>query len=233
MSPLIQQILNDPAAPALAGELQQALADEASRRQAFRQWTDESQKAEFINGEVVLHSPVKKQHLEVSRRLFGLMHFYTSLRGLGVVWAEKAMVSLTRNDYEPDLCFFPAEQAAAFTEDQMLFPAPAFVAEILSARTAKIDQGIKKQDYAAHGIGEYWIIDPVRQRVEQYLLALPSDRTYFPPYLHSISDLIESRTIPGFRIPVAAMFEEAANVAALQRILRGDPPAEPEAEYGA
>jgi Uma2 family endonuclease len=37
----------------------------------------------------------------------------------------------------------------------------------LSEGTKKRDRGVKFQDYQAHNIEEYWIIDPDHQTVEQ------------------------------------------------------------------
>jgi len=81
------------------------------------------------------------------------------------------MVELTRNDYEPDLCFWGKEKSAGFTDETMLHPAPDFVVEILSKKTAKTDRTTKFQDYADHGVPEYWIIDPRIKTVEQYWLS--------------------------------------------------------------
>lgn len=80
------------------------------------------------------------------------------------------MVSLTLNDYEPDICYFNAAKAAAFQPDQMRFPAPDFIVEVLSASMEANDRGVKFDDYAAHGVAEYWLIDPDTQTVEQYRL---------------------------------------------------------------
>lgn len=77
---------------------------------------------------------------------------------------------------------------------------------------------MKKEDYAAHGISEYWIIDPEKQRVEQYLLIDPNDKIYFEPYTYFIDDEIESRVIKGFKIPIRAIFEQAANAEALKNL---------------
>ena len=129
------------------------------------------------------------------------------------------MISLTRNDYEPDICFFNAEKAATFTADQMLFPAPDFVVEILSRKTARNDRGIKKQDYAAHGIKEYWIIDTQKERVEQYLLLNKDDTDYFMPYIYTIDEDIESRVIAGFNIAVRAIFDDTANQEAMRAMV--------------
>jgi Uma2 family endonuclease len=80
------------------------------------------------------------------------------------------MIRLTRNDYEPDICFFEKKKTVVFTPDQELFPAPDFIVEILSKSREKIDRGIKFIDYAANGVPEYWIIDPEKKSVEKYLL---------------------------------------------------------------
>ncbi len=54
---------------------------------------------------------------------------FVNKNNLGEVGAEKVMIALTRNDYEPDISFFSKEKASKFTDDQMLFPAPDFVVE--------------------------------------------------------------------------------------------------------
>ena len=219
MESTIRQILNKPDAPLILEELKEILMKEAQSRKEFREWIDDSLKAEFINGELVMHSPSKHKHWQALNLLATLLSAYTRLHKLGTVGVEKVMISLTRNDYEPDIVFFNAEKAAGFTKDQLLFPAPDFVVEILSSRTATRDKGIKKQDYAAHGVREYWIIDADRQQVAQHFL-LEGDMAYMEPYQYIIDDDIESRVIKGFRVPVRAIFEEQANVSALQVLVK-------------
>lgn len=204
----IARLLKKPDLPILLKEVEAALHEEKKHRHAFREWLDEDKKAEFINGEVVMHSPVKRMHLKASKNLSVLLSFYVQAKLLGEVMVEKALIALERNDYEPDICFFSKERAAGFSDDQMIFPAPDMVVEILSKSTAKYDRGIKKVDYAAHGVREYWIIDPERQEVEQYTL-LGKDTAYMPPYLYRIDDDIRSHVVEGFDIPVAAIFQEA------------------------
>ncbi len=216
----VDRIMASPDAPQQLDALYDAMQDEKNRRHDFRQWITPSIKAEFINGEVVLHSPVKKKHFSVTDLLSRLLSYYASIRKLGRVATEKAMIALTRNDYEPDLVFFSKEKYDTFEEDQMLFPAPDFVVEILSKKTAAKDKGIKKRDYAAHGIQEYWIIDPNRQQIDQYILFLPTDKQYSPPKTYGLSDEIESRVIKGFVIPVQAIFDEQVNVETLQDLLK-------------
>jgi Uma2 family endonuclease len=214
-----QKILDSPDAPTQIEALNQAMQSEKSRRHDFREWITPNIKAEFINGEIVLHSPVKRRYWKVTDLFSRLLSVFTGIKKLGIVGTEKVMVALTRNDYEPDLVFFSKEKADTFTEDQMLFPAPDFVVEILSKKTASKDKGIKKEDYAAHGIREYWIIDPIRQHIEQYILLSPSDKKYAPAKVFRLDEDIESWVIKGFTIPVQALFDEATNLETLQNLL--------------
>lgn len=56
----VAAILENPAAPSLAAALNTALEAEKQRRQQFYHDIDDDMKAEFINGDMVVHSPVKR-----------------------------------------------------------------------------------------------------------------------------------------------------------------------------
>ena len=215
---LVAEILKKPMARLLVEEAVKLLNEETQQRNTFRNWVDESIKAEFINGQVVLHSPAKNKHLSACGNLFMLLNAHATNQKLGVVRVGKAMVSLTRNDYEPDICFFGNEKAQHFTPEQLLFPAPDLIVEILSKKTAKRDRGIKFEDYAAHGVSEYWIIDPTKEIVEQYAL-IGDLKEYFPVSTARYDDDLASRAVVGFDIPVAAIFNESANIETLKTLL--------------
>ncbi len=144
--------------------------DETQIRQQFYRDISEDEKAEFIDGKVLMHSPVKAGHLKSSGDLYVLMHSHVRKYNLGEVFTEKAMIHLTQNSYEPDICFWKKEISDTFTFNQMLFPAPTLIVEILSPSTQKNDRGIKFIDYAQHGVEEYWLIDPLKKTFEQYFL---------------------------------------------------------------
>jgi Uma2 family endonuclease len=221
MHEIVNSLLNNPSAALIVESVQQTLREEAQRRQEFREWVDDSVKAEFINGEVMLHSPVKRRHLIASSLLHRVLSIFVDLQKLGATAHEKAMISLTRNDYEPDICFWSNEKSVQFSDDTMLHPAPDFVVEVLSKRTSKVDRTIKFQDYARHGIREYWIVDPNKQTVEQYALLVETDTEYLPYGKFSPGQDITSVAIPGFTIPVAAIFDAEANLLALQDLIQG------------
>jgi Uma2 family endonuclease len=216
----VSEILKSPGAVKLYQQIQEALADETRRREEFREWLTEDVKAEFINGEIVLHSPVKRRHYLASNNLNVLLKTLVFLKKLGTSAVEKALVALTRNDYEPDICFWGNEKAATFNDNTMLHPAPDFVVEILSPSTKKHDRETKFEDYALHGVREYWIIDPDKQTVEQFGLLVPTDKSYLPYGKFIPGDDIKSIVLPEFEIPVAAIFDEKANFEALKKLMK-------------
>ncbi|NJO01862.1 MAG: Uma2 family endonuclease [Bacteroidia bacterium] len=115
------------------------------------------------------------------------------------------MIQLSRNNYEPDIVFFSKQKSQAFSREQLLFPAPDLVVEILSDSTRQNDYGIKFLDYAAHRVAEYWIIDPDANTLEQYVLL--EDRFELQHKLDSQGTLT-SLIIPGFRMELAVIFAE-------------------------
>ncbi len=213
---IITQLLQERNAHEILQEAQQKLAEEAEKRLFFYNEITEQEKAEFIMGEIVIHSPVRIEHNEATGLLYKLLDTFVRIHKLGKVGFEKLLIRLTRNDYEPDICFFGKEKAADFKPEQTIFPAPDFVVEILSESTEKRDKGIKFLDYAAHQIPEYWIIDAEEGFVEQYILKNGEYNLY--QKLHEGE--IQSIVIQDFRIPVKAIFDEEINIEAMAKLFQ-------------
>lgn len=158
---------------------------------------------------MIYHSPVYGRQWKASTRISRYLIPFVYDNKLGEVGYEKVMVRLTRNDYEPDICFWDAETAAKFGQKQSAFPPPCFAVEILSESTRERDWiaspvGIKMTDYALHGIREYWIVDTEHETIEQYLL----EGNIFVLAQKLKDGTLESEVIAGFRIGVKAVFEE-------------------------
>jgi len=211
----LEQLLRSPRLPEAMRRLQAAARAEAKKRRHFYDIVTEQQKAEFINGEIIVHSPVKLRHAVASDRLMMLLNVFVQKHGLGIAFHEKILIVLSRNDYEPDICFFGPEKAKAFSPSQSKFPAPDLIVEVLSESTEANDRGIKFEDYAAHGVVEYWIVDPVAETIEQYLL---HDGVYRLA-VKVKTGTITSTVVAGFEIPVRAVFDGTEQLAALQAIL--------------
>lgn len=212
---IVDQILNSPTAIKDIEEARELLEAEQRMRAKFREDITEEHKWEFINGQVIMHSPAKNRHLIATNLLMKLVDTYVALNQLGQVRTEKALCGFSRNDYEPDIVFFSSEKAADFHPKTDIFPVPDFIVEVLSPSTSKRDRSVKMTDYAAHGVAEYWLVDCEAETVEQFLLEGPS---YIPAEPQGHGE-ISSQVISGFTIPVRAIFEEKENLRALETIM--------------
>lgn len=185
-------------------QLQKALEEEQKKRHHFYETVSEQQKSEFINGEVIVSPPVRIEHNEVNGNLYKIIDTYVVDHELGFVGMEKIMIQLTRNDYEPDLCFFQQEKADTFKRGQKFFPAPDLIVEVLSKSTEKRDRGIKFKDYQKHQVQEYWIVDPQQQTLERYSL----EKGKYQLALKSKSGTVETPLLPDLCVPIKTIFSK-------------------------
>lgn len=214
MNAILEPLLRSPGLPRYVEQLTQTLRDEEAARRRFRATLRDDVRAEFINGEVITHVSTRQIHADIVRRLLMLMSAYVQVKRLGIVNAEQSLSVFTRNDYLPDICFWGAAKAKAISDDQLLYPVPDFICEVLSPTTARHDRGVKFEDYAAHGVGEYWIVDPDTRAIEQHVLR---DDAFVLAGKCCDGD-IASTVVTGFTMPVAAAFDDDANLAALWKL---------------
>lgn len=218
MSLAVQDLLDAPDLPLKLDAARKVLDLEAEVRRQFRDELLPHQKAEFINGRPLTHSPARHAHNHCSSLISRLLGSYQSHSGSGgTLVYEKALCAFSRNDYEPDIAWFSPEKAATLRPDTMVYPVPDFIIEILSPSTEGNDRGLKREDYAAHGVREYWIVDPEARIVEQQVLPEGAD-TYPEPRIHAQGE-IRPASFPDLVVPHAALFEEAANLEFLRTLL--------------
>ena len=214
---LTLELLQRPTLALEVKEIAAFLAEEAKAREEFRDKIQPHEKGEFINGETIMHSPARDSH-NVTRALIErlLSTAIDAGKAPGRIVSEKAMCAFTRNDYEPDVAWFGPEKAKLIGPDTTLYPVPDFIAEVLSPATRKRDRGVKFDDYAAHGVAEYWIVDADERTVEQYVLESSGEYKLAEKLAHSD---IHPRSFPGLGIPLDALFDSAANFTFLKTLL--------------
>ncbi len=215
MTGLLEQVMELPTLPEFVAELDTRLAAERERRRQFYEQIPDGAKWEFINGEVIMHSPDMVRHMAARGRLESLLLTHVQLHALGTVLAEKGLCVFPRNDFMLDVIFFGLEKAATLQPKQLRLPVPDFACEILSDSTAQRDRGVKFRDYEAHGVAEYWLVDSDAETLEQFLLR---DGAYVLE-LKSGSGWVGSRAVAGFEIPIRALFDPAENLTALRSLL--------------
>jgi len=137
----------------------------------FLEWADEDTWAEWVDGEVILLSPVSKRHQSLAGFLVALLSHFTEAKGLGqVLFAPFQMKLSTRpSGREPDLLFIAKEHLDRLKNTYLDGPAD-LVIEIVSPESQARDRGEKFYEYEKAGVPEYWMLDQLRQQAEFYEL---------------------------------------------------------------
>ncbi|MGK0187624.1 MAG: Uma2 family endonuclease [Verrucomicrobiales bacterium] len=212
---LLEPLRHSPQLVEVVDALQAQIAQERDRRASFYEEMTPDQKVEFVDGEVILHSPAKNRHLDATRNILMLLTPFVQMNDLGEVKSEKCLCVFPRNDYEPDIVFFSKAKATSLQPDTMKFPIPDLVIEVMSESTEQRDRGVKFEDFQAHGVGEYWLIDVENEIVEQYRLR----GSVYELALKSGTGEIRSDVIADFTAPIRAFFDTDENLVALRGLI--------------
>lgn len=219
---LVADLLDHIDPRAVFTQVDAVLNSENERRAEFRNWLKPDVKAEFILGEVVIHSPAREAHNAVVMDLSSLLHNYCRFKAIGETRVEKALVATKRNDFEPDISVWTKEQAADFNDDTAVYPPPTLVVEVASKSTRDRDYGVKHDDYCYSGVAEYWIVETKKREIHQFLLRkdYAGNNLYEKTVIGELAT-IASEAFTGFSIPVAALFDEAVYTRTLRSITEG------------
>ena len=79
---------------------------------------------------------------------------------------------------------------------------PTLVAEVVSPRSIKRDYETKREEYLAYGLGEYWIVDPLKGEV----LLLTRDGDAWREIKLREAEVIPSLVLPGWKTKVAELW---------------------------
>ena len=167
--------------------------------------TDDRRKLELDEGALYLMAKPRLVHQFFQSRLS--MHFETYLDEFAEppadVFADIIVaLSLERRILlAPDLTVVLKNGEATVT-DRMVVGTPDIVIEILSSDRGR-DLIRKRQLYAAAGVPEYWIFDPVDDTAA--LLRL-RDGAYAQRALLTAADTLTTPLLPGQAIPLAGVF---------------------------
>ena len=221
MNKIVDLILQEPNVEEVLEEARRAYESEQRARAEFIEWLTPGVKAEFILGDVIVHSPAEEMHTKTLMNLVKLVGAFVDKKQLGKIRAEKALVRLGRHDFEPDLSFWSSKKTHDWTSDMMFYSTPDFVIEILSKSTENRDRGIKRTTYQDYGVAEYWIVNPMQEVVEQYENVLKRAGIHELQHraTYGISDDIPCIVLAELQLPVEAIFDEAKCFAAQSKIL--------------
>jgi len=139
----------------------------------FLEFCDEDTKAEYIDGEVIVHSPVSNRHSRIATFLTTILQLYIDQHQLGTIWGENFQIRpRTGLRRIPDLIFISVDNQVSVTNSEV-DGAPDLVVEIVSYDSIERDWRVKYLEYEKAGIKEYWVIDPIYEKMTIYCLNEP------------------------------------------------------------
>lgn len=124
---------------------------------------------QLIDGEVIISMPPVPKHQRIVREVFFLLISISKNKGGEALSAPIEVQLDEHNVFEPDVLYLRPDSRCVVGEKR-LTGAPDLVVEVLSPGTARYDRQQKYEAYQAHGVGEYWIVDPAHEVVEVWTL---------------------------------------------------------------
>ena len=166
---------------------------------------DDGNRYEIIEGELFMSPAPKVKHQRVSRILEFKLVTYVEQHRSGEVFDAPCDVVFTKQDtVQPDIIFIANSNKTIITEDNIQ-GAPDLLIEILSKSTAYNDLVSKKDLYEKFGVKEYWIVDPMKEWIEIYLL---TEGKYQLHQRTEKSGIITSAILASFEIKLEDIFRK-------------------------
>jgi Uma2 family endonuclease len=161
------------------------------------------EKAELVNGEIVIMSPASAGHGRVSGRIYMSLAKYELASGRGSAFHDNVgfLCDLPhRQSFSPDAAYFFGK----YKDDEFLDRAPVFAVEVRSPEefgpVKESEIAAKRVDYFAAGTQVVWDVDAIRDRVIRVYRAAAPDQ----PTVYRIGEVADAEpALPGWRLPVA------------------------------
>ena len=122
---------------------------------------------ELVDGELIPMNPPRIEHFLIAQFLSDYLRQVIGQNNLPwMVFAEIGVRTGFRRSRVVDLCVVQREQVQELAGRSAVFETPPLLAvEIVSLDSIGRDYRYKRSEYAAAGIPEYWIVDPLENRL--------------------------------------------------------------------
>lgn len=128
---------------------------------------DDGLRYEVVRGELLVSPSPNGWHQVMVSRLFAALLPHLQAGGLAdqLITAPADVPFAADTVLQPDL--FVAEMSGVLKSGQWIDLTTLFlVIEVLSPSTARADRSLKRPEYQAHGVPQYWIVDGDQRHVE-------------------------------------------------------------------
>ncbi|MBE9058010.1 MULTISPECIES: Uma2 family endonuclease [Sphaerospermopsis] len=161
---------------------------------------------ELVDGELVLMPPESIFNSDISRRLLFALSKCVPLYMLAY---KEIMIEVSGRRAKvriPDLLVLGEECRTALEATKKgtithEMPPPLIAIEVVSPGTENEvrDYRFKRSEYAARGISEYWIVDPVQNKITVLSLV----EGFYEEFIYTGDELIKSEVLPEIKIKVS------------------------------
>ena len=162
----------------------------------------DGERAELIDGQIYYMAPPSYRHQELVSILHGTIYNYIkSKKGPCKVLPAPFAVFLNKNEknyVEPDISVICDKTKL---NDRGCNGAPDWIIEIVSPSSKTMDYHTKLFKYRNTGVREYWIVDPMKNRITVYNFELEDTFEY------SFSDSVKVGIYEDFSINFAEISE--------------------------
>lgn len=174
-------------------------AQERITVQDFFSLVPEGQQADLLDGVLSLAPPDSSRANDLTGFVACLLRGYNAARQCGGrVFLQRFAFLLTKYyAVQPDLAYVRPERLHWIRATGMR-GGPNIAVEVVARESRLRDYGEKKQVYQRAGVTEYWILDPLQERVEFHRL---HERRYELVPLQA-NAIFRSQILPGFWLDV-------------------------------
>jgi Uma2 family endonuclease len=183
------------------------MAVRPERKLTYDDYVDfpESERWELIDGEAYVVPAPNTKHQRVLIRLLTDLTIHLRAYGGGEVLAAPYDVVLSQYDVlQPDIVFVSDADSRVITEAN-IWGTPTWAIEVLSPSHPERDRKLKLARYERFGVPEYWIVDPITDRVEIYRL---EGDAYGPALVVSPPDAASPIQPARFAVDLGVLFTE-------------------------
>lgn len=179
------------------------LASDVSEAAFLRDYA--GQRVEWAQGAVWAMPGIHLQHLQIVNYLLDYLRFYMNLTQRGRVLNDPFEMRLATLGVRriPDIQVILREHLARLQPTYTDGPADICV-EVVSRESMARDRGEKFVEYAAGGVREYWLIDPLSREAAFYRL---SEEGAYERHMPIAANFYQTPLLPGWRLPLAPLWD--------------------------
>ena len=133
----------------------------------YLQYDDPDNRYELVNGRFEVMTPPTFLHILICDLIRDVLKAEIDRLQLPLIATRETGIRTGLNKSRiADLCVLSKEQVMnSLSEAGICSEPPVLAIEVVSQESIKRDYRYKRSEYAATGVGEYWIVDPIEQQV--------------------------------------------------------------------